>query len=81
MQVKHVRTFNLSWKNVFNGDLKYLPRWGNQQSTAEGAHQAGYQFYTWNGWVFETTSKGSTNDRLIECQKLDSGEVLEELST
>lgn len=71
MEVKYVKTFNLSWKNVFNSDLKYLPRWGSMDKARTAAKEAGYSFYVWNGWVFETTAHGSTSDRLIEASKLN----------
>jgi len=39
----------MSWKYVFNSNLK---RWGHQEKCMNAAKASGYDYYSWNGWVY-----------------------------
>ena len=43
----------MSWKDVFNTDLK-PSGWGDITNAAKAAHDSGYKYFNWNGWVYET---------------------------
>lgn len=46
----------MSWKFVFNttvGD-KW---WGTLNNARLGAKSSGYEFFTWNGWVYDINGK------------------------
>lgn len=40
-----------SWKTTMNGSLKHR-RWISE--ACAGATEAGYEFFTWNGWVYSS---------------------------
>jgi len=39
----------MSWKFVFNTGFK---SWGTIDKAREAAKNSGYEFLTWNGWVY-----------------------------
>jgi hypothetical protein len=49
----HVRT----WKYVFNTDNQ---RWGWMGDGQHAAAKAGYPYFTWNGWVYNTSTSQHT---------------------
>lgn len=48
----------MSWKEVFNGSLV---RWGHISECHLAAKRTGYEFYTWNGWVYSVDPEGRTD--------------------
>ncbi len=63
MQVKYVRDLDISWKNVFNSDLK---RWG-YEAAFTAAKESGYPFIVWNGWVYDVDKHSiHESERIIE---------------
>jgi hypothetical protein len=46
----------MSWKDVFNSDLKPT-LWGNIQNANDVAKYSGYKYLAWNGWVYEVDGK------------------------
>jgi hypothetical protein len=51
----------MSWKFVFNTDHK---SWGFIDKANQAAKDSGYQFFTWNGWVYNVD--GAKTNVLIE---------------
>jgi len=41
----------MSWKNVFNSTVGKV-WWGHIQKCNDAAEATGYEFFTWNGWVY-----------------------------
>ena len=38
------------WKDIFNSNKK---SWGNIQNAYNAAINSGYEFFSWNGWIYE----------------------------
>ncbi len=45
----------LTWKEVFNSDLKEL-FWNGQEDIIATCVISGYKYYTWNGWVYHVVT-------------------------
>jgi len=43
----------LSWRNVFNPEHKPT-FWGGIEAVSKHAALAGFHYFAWNGWVYET---------------------------
>ena len=46
----------MSWKYIFNTDVGYKC-WGIQYKAQEMAKKCGYEFYSWNGWIYNINGK------------------------
>jgi len=46
----------LDWSVVFNSSLR-APMWGNIETAMAAARAAGYEWFTWNGWVYPTDAQ------------------------
>ena len=55
----------MSWKFVFNTTVSYK-YWGDIQEANDAAKNCGYQFFTWNGWVY-TINGTQTNIKVQDC--------------
>jgi|CXWL01.1.fsa_nt_gi hypothetical protein len=51
-----------TWKNTFNSSVSEQAqwRWGHMEPAWKGAVAAGYPFFTWNGWVYDTETTKCT---------------------
>lgn len=56
---------NLTWKEVFNTDLK---TWDWEGLALDAATDAGYTYYTWNGWVYPC--EGVTGEKVCKVEEL-----------
>lgn len=57
-----------TWQNTLNTSLKWH---GHVSVAAAMAKDAGYPFFTWNGWVYETTTQWCRDkDRVILVEDL-----------
>lgn len=43
----------ISWKTVFNTSAKNAQIWNGINEASKFAERAGYEFFSWNGWVYE----------------------------
>jgi len=55
----------MRWKFVFNSDLKET-MWGRIDKASKAAKDCGYEFFSWNGWVYHV-DKGITRIKTEEC--------------
>lgn len=46
----------MSWKFIFNSNLAGV-RWGHIDTACKMAKSCGYEFFTWNGWVYSVESR------------------------
>lgn len=52
-------TKKMSWKYIFNSSVgnKW---WGSIDAANNAAKDAGYKFFSWNGWVYEVDGSRTT---------------------
>jgi len=51
----------MSWKFVFNSTVGDV-WWGHMSEVIKAARGCGYQFFTWNGWVYSIDPVDSISD-------------------
>lgn len=55
----------LSWKDVFNSDHRFC---GRIDKAFEAASSVGYQYFSWNGWVYSCS--GFKEERICKVEEL-----------
>lgn len=60
----------LTWETVFNSEVAPDKRWGHIDNANAIAKQAGYKYFSWNGWVYEVD--GNKTDVLVEDLQFNS---------
>lgn len=47
------KQIEISWKTVFNTNAKNAQIWNGIEEANAFAKRAGFEFFSWNGWVYE----------------------------
>lgn len=67
MEIVHKKTHDITWATTFNANLGSHGHIGNG---FEAAKKAGYDYVSWNGWVYEVNGPGTDADRLVLSSEL-----------